>query len=217
LHDAASWTKFALLPFSSRQRCDDRRVTRACEDRIMMTQQLHVSILAAPLAAIDPRALSQAWYSALRLARDGPAGANVSRACVTSSRPRSTLSHEPFAELDEKKASIGSRDARSAPRTPRPDGLQAQRRLASRPPLARRIERAFAASRTPQRATFSLGRGAARVHVILQTTGQTRVLVALCRPELQAIVSQALAQAGRALAARGIFVEMRARGILGCS
>ena len=35
----------------------------------MMTQQLEVSILAAPLAAIDRRALSQAWYSALHLAR----------------------------------------------------------------------------------------------------------------------------------------------------
>lgn len=31
-----------------------------------MTAQLEVSILAAPVAAIDPRALSQAWYSALR-------------------------------------------------------------------------------------------------------------------------------------------------------
>ena len=36
--------------------------------RSMMTQQLEVSILAAPLAAIDRRALSQAWYSALHLA-----------------------------------------------------------------------------------------------------------------------------------------------------
>ncbi len=30
-----------------------------------MTQQLEVSILAAPLAAIDRRVLSQAWYAAL--------------------------------------------------------------------------------------------------------------------------------------------------------
>ncbi len=45
---------------------------RSAKIETMMTQQLHVSILAAPLAAIDPRALSQAWYSALRLAHGAP-------------------------------------------------------------------------------------------------------------------------------------------------
>jgi hypothetical protein len=55
------------------------------------------------------------------------------------------------------------------------------------------------------------------VHVILQTGGDRSALVALCRPELEAIVSRALAQAGQALAARGIAVEIRARGVARCS
>jgi hypothetical protein len=91
------------------------------------------------------------------------------------------------------------------------------KRRAARTPLARRIERTFAAATPPQRATFSLGNGTARVHVILQTSGDRSALVALCRPELQAVVSRALAQAGRALAARGIAIEMRARGAVRCS
>ena len=55
--------------FSSRQPRDQCRITGPWHHRSMMTQQLEVSILAAPLAAIDRRALSQAWYSALHLAR----------------------------------------------------------------------------------------------------------------------------------------------------
>ncbi|HEY1429269.1 MAG TPA: hypothetical protein VGF18_06830, partial [Candidatus Tumulicola sp.] len=50
-----------------------------------MTEQLRVSIVAAPLAAIDPRALSQAWYSALHLARESRAplaGAKRVAGCV---------------------------------------------------------------------------------------------------------------------------------------
>src|SRR6202034_3463065 len=53
---------------SSRQPCDQCGITGRWHHRAMMTQQLEVSILAAPLAAIDRRALSQAWYSALHLA-----------------------------------------------------------------------------------------------------------------------------------------------------
>jgi hypothetical protein len=47
------------------------------DDAGMITQQLGYSILTAPLAAIDRRALSQAWYSALHLARSGFPVANV--------------------------------------------------------------------------------------------------------------------------------------------
>jgi hypothetical protein len=72
-------------------------------------------------------------------------------------------------------------------------------------PLSRRIERTFFRQSAPlRRATFSLGRGRARVHVILQSTASTVTLVALCRPEMRRVVARALAQARWALAARGI-------------
>jgi hypothetical protein len=183
----------------------------------MMTQQLHVSILAAPLAAIDPRALSQAWYSALRLAHDTLAISRAPGRCATASRPRATFSTAALREVDPKPAvaaPLGARCARAEMQGVAGDYVK---RRAGRVPLARRIERAFAASTPPQRATFSLGHGAARVHVILQTSGDRSALVALCRPELEAVVSRALAQAGRALAARGIVIEMRARGVARCS
>jgi hypothetical protein len=183
----------------------------------MMTQQLHVSILAAPLAAIDPRALSQAWYSALRLAHDTPAFSNTSGECVTASRPRATIATAALREADRNPAVVAPRSPRCTRGELRGVAGDYVKRRAARAPLARRIERAFAASTPPQRATFSLGQGAARVHVILQTSGDRSALVALCRPELEAIVSRALAQAGQALAARGIVVEMRARGVTRCS
>jgi len=183
----------------------------------MTTQQLHVSILAAPLAAIDPRALSQAWYSALRFAHDAPPISNAPGRCVTASRPRATISMEPQRGVDGKPAVIAPRGARCTRGEVRGAAGDHTRRRAARVPLARRIERAFAASTAPQRATFSLGHGAARVHVILQTSGERSALVALCLPELEAVVSRALAQAGQALAARGIVIEMRARGVARCS
>lgn len=182
----------------------------------MMTQQLHVSILAAPLAAIDPRALSQAWYSALRFAHGDPAISAAAGRCVTASRPPASISTEALRESDRQRTVAALHGARSMHGEVRAAGDHVKSR-AARVPLARRIERAFAASTPPHRATFSVGHGPARVHVILQTSGARCALVALCRPELEAIVSLALTKAGQALAARGIAVEMRARGVARCS
>jgi hypothetical protein len=71
-------------------------------------------------------------------------------------------------------------------------------------PLSRRIERTFFRPNAPvRRATFSLGRGGARVHIILQSRAGTVTLVALCRPEMRQLVARALAQARLTLAARG--------------
>jgi len=62
----------------------------------MMTDRLRVSVVAAPLAAIDPRALSQAWYSALHLARERPTQTPQSRA--TSREPQQP--HAPPAKTE---------------------------------------------------------------------------------------------------------------------
>lgn len=182
----------------------------------MMTQQLQLSILAAPLAAIDSRALSQAWYSALRLAHGAPAMAQTAGRCVTALRSRVNVSTDAPPEAGRQQAVVALRGARNTSGEVRAPADHVRRRTAPTP-LARRIERTFAAPTPPQRATFSLGDGTARVHVILQTSGGRSALVALCRPELEAVVSRALAQAGRALTARGIAIEMRARGIARCS
>jgi len=190
---------------------------RSAKIETMMTQQLHVSILAAPLAAIDSRALSQAWYSALRLAHGAPAISQTAGRCVTASRPQASIATAVLLESDRQPAVVALRGARSMRGEVRAAAGDHVKRRAARAPLARRIERIFAAPTPPHRATFSIEHGPARVHVILQTSGERCALVALCRPELEATVSRALAQAGQALAARGIAIDMRARGVARCS
>ena len=80
---------------------------RRWHHRAMMTQQLEVSILAAPLAAIDRRALSQAWYSALHLARPD-------RRLVPVTRVR------PPHRRDAERAGAASRDGSCGPRPAEP-------------------------------------------------------------------------------------------------
>lgn len=186
----------------------------------MMTQQLEVSILAAPLAAIDRRVLSQAWYAALRLQRDVPTAAasespmQARRSCIAPLRgafPRvcfgpAQARSEIASRADSTKKTRACMDVQCRrPREARPP----------RPPLARAIESAFTGAPL-RRATFSVGRGSARIHVVLQTKGNRTTLIALCRPHLSEAVARALAQARVALAARGIGIELRLRGDRRC-
>jgi hypothetical protein len=185
----------------------------------MMTQQLQVSILAAPLAGMDRRALSQAWYSALRLDRDTaqPPAIRTRGARVTGG----IHALPPKSCADRDGARVTTRILPlPCTRSSRLDLFEAQvvRKLAARSTLAQRIECVFADSDPcPKRATFSMGRGRARVHVILQTAANRTTLLALCRPELRTAVGRALAQARLALARRGIGVEVRAVGERACS
>jgi hypothetical protein len=187
----------------------------------MITQQLEVSILAAPLEAIDPRVLSQAWYSALRLAPQGR-GTQPDRACprrlvavpsrAASPRP-SGLSQRHVVETQSPRLVA----VQTAPLLGDEEHPTVARSSFTRYALAQRIERAFSDPRVgPKRATFSIGRGSARVHVMLQTKGTRATLLALCRPELQAVVARALAQARLALTARGIGVAPDVKGDRRC-
>jgi hypothetical protein len=206
--------------FSTRQRRDERSLIYRCDDRAMMTNQLDVSILAAPLAAIDRRALSQAWYSALRLVP------HVSPTALAPARHRENAAIcgaarriEPAARRRRSTEAEGSRVIWRTPRVPDGDreGTPTMRQAGPRTRLAERIERTFSDPRTkPKRATFSLGRGRARVHVILQTTGERTTLLAICRPELRAVVARALLQARIALATRGVGIECCAIGAGEC-
>ena len=184
-----------------------------------MTQQLEVSILAAPLAAIDRRSLSQAWYSALGLAREkavpgtlrrtgSPAGAGV-----TVRQPQGELGAIDAARARGRASKADIERFASAGITQ----SDAARQRSLRPaPLARAIEAAFANPRSrARRATFSLHPGGARIVVMLQTNGVRTTLVALCRPEMRAIVSRALGEARLALSARGL--EVCANGVRPCS
>lgn len=167
----------------------------------MTTQQLGFSVLSAPLASLDRRALSQAWYSALHFA---------------SSQARETFVKLDPAAMERTAAKSGpaneapaQRNVRAAlvPRSaapPRSGAIENDRRLV-RSPLARKIERAFLhPNRRLQRATFSIGTDASRVHVSLQQSGNGLRLVAVCAPPHRTEVARALEQARYALATRGI-------------
>jgi hypothetical protein len=184
----------------------------------MMTHELEVSIVAAPLEAIDRRVLSQAWYSALHLAASAPPARNhttVQRGSVAMRPP--VCGRAPSRTSDAATPHFGQRcTVRSIRRAEYvSDAPQPRRPPQSR--LAARIERTFADTSLPRRATFSLGRGNARVHVVLQTTPTRTMLIALCRPELRADVGRALAQARAGLSARGIALDLRKLGGRACS
>lgn len=186
----------------------------------MMTQQLEVSILAAPLQAIDRRVLSQAWYAALRMGAPAPVRA-TSGPPAPADGPQIAAQHSTPAAGRFDAARSGSalpvrRHCGHAARSPvdaecrRPRDARASRR-----PLARAIETAFGGAPL-RRATFSVGRGRARIHVVLQTKGNQTTLIALCPPHMAEAVAQALAQARVALAARRIAVDLRAQGVRRC-
>jgi hypothetical protein len=178
------------------------------DDGAMMTQQLQASILSAPLASTDRRALSQAWYSALGYARQAQppaARAMPAKSPVKPPKPAAfarSVSSEPAHERNT--AAI------LAPRTPmRGRGVVAAtfglERRAPRTALAVNIERTFGvAPYSPARATFSVGSDGGRVHVVLQSRGNRMHLIAVCAPKQRAAVARALAQAAFALAPRGI-------------
>jgi len=176
----------------------------------MMTQQLQVSIIAAPIAALDRRALSQAWYSALGFTSQSKTRAELSAHRALNGQPRSqpgavpvSLRHRAVADAPGSHARMFWRSATVSDE----ERLTLSRGRDVRAALAKKIEAAFCAPRSfPKRSTFSMGRGSARIHIVLQTNGSSTMLLALCRPELRAVVTRALAQARLALAARGLGV-----------
>jgi hypothetical protein len=184
----------------------------------MTTHELQVSILAAPVAAMDRRAVSQAWYSALGLAPHANQVAGFPRHSAAATAVRAQARSTPSAAATR----IDERSTRPTVRNKLElrAGIPAvkYRALLQRRALAKQIERAFAdPAAPPKRATISMGRGNARVRVILQTNRTGTTLLALCRPEIRAVVGRALAQARCALAARGIGIEIRVPETFACS
>ncbi|HVA26703.1 MAG TPA: hypothetical protein VNF68_00880 [Candidatus Baltobacteraceae bacterium] len=176
---------------------------RPAHDVAMMTQQLEVSLICAPLAAIDRRALSQAWYSALHVTAAPPARIEppapampATRNCARIARPH------PRTATAMPDAPVSLRAHREAV-APRATGSTDRRAVRSL--LARQIEREFLRPLNPvRRATFSIEGRAARVHVALQDSRSGLRLIAVCSPGMREVVTRALEEARYALARRGI-------------
>lgn len=172
-----------------------------------MSQQIGFSILTAPLAAIDRRTLSQAWYSALHLAADHPSEATPPRrksASLNESARSASLPARTAAPIARPKTAIRATSAKGTKR----EATAAPERRGVRSPLARKIERTLLTPSAPStRATFSIGAARERVHIALHVRGARVRLVAICAPRVRERVARALAQARYALAQRGVALE----------
>ncbi len=174
-------------------------------------EQLGFSVLTAPLATVDRRALSQAWFSALygeRVTHEGETPQRYARpeARPAAERPLCARRAAPVKREPSREAT-GVRIARAA--RAEAEIAPAERR-AMRSPLARKIERTFLRPPAPPHyAAFALGGALGRVQVLLRSGGQRVRLVAICPRQARAQVAAALAQARYALALRGIDIDAR--------
>lgn len=177
-------------------------------------EQLQFSVLTAPVASLDRRALSQAWYSAL-FGAAGRAGEKtpLPGQAQTTTRTQADL-HAAIAPLDAPGAVPGHASGATAERPPQ--GMPADRR-APRSTLARKIERVLLKPHSGARKrSFTVEGEHGRVHVLLQSRGTQLKLIAICPPKARAHVSAALAQARYALALRGIELDADARSAQPC-
>lgn len=169
-----------------------------------ITEHLEFSVVSAPLAQIDRRALSQAWYSALYSQSAAPAKAPASHArnAESVSAASKTPNDTPATQLH---APAGARGRRCIIPTQARAEASGEERRAARSSLARRIERRFLRpGMPPKHATFQLEGDRGRVQILLQQSGAQMRLVAICADAARTRVAEALAQARYALAGRGI-------------
>lgn len=178
-----------------------------------ITEQLQFSVLTAPLAALDRRTLSQAWYSALY----GSAGAAkaAAKTPAPAALPAAAPPEAAHTVRAESETTAGTRAAGVT--TPRHAEGTPQDRRAPRSTLARKIERVFLRPRNAShKASFTIDGEHGRVHVLLQSRGTQLKLVAICPPKARSRVATALAQARYALALRGIDLDADTRGAAQC-
>jgi len=177
-----------------------------------ISEQLHFSILSAPIAETDRRALSHAWYSALYRANGqktrlgAPAITNQGRT-ATISRPAARPSSAPALAVVSRPGSMRAFEARASAGERRRPQLR----------LARQIEelvRRRASARTA--ATFVLEGTRARVRVLVVAGGGSVRLIAICSKRVRDSVARALEQARYASAVHGIVLHVSTREEGGC-
>lgn len=168
----------------------------------------HLSVVTADLLCTDRRALSQAWFSALRLAGhepsshpvSGPAHWISSSSNVVCERAHESADISPSdharAQTRLRSSGSASLDVHELPKNATlPLELRATSRLhsTSADKLARALAHA-SAPKTTSAQTVSLADG--RVHLIVRSDGQRTRIVAVCSTALRTTVERALALAG---------------------
>ena len=175
-------------------------VAQETEDRGVQTRVGSWTILSVPIEHCDRRALSEAWYSALR------APHSTARLDVPHARPQASVAAK-FTRIPATRTHAHSE----------PQGVRGgSSRLASfsgglterptvRPSLACRIVGTFFLQKKPPRqASFRLGDGKTRVHVLLRTADSAIYMVAVCSTAARSVVAQALKETQARLGAQGL-------------
>jgi len=178
-----------------------------------ISDQLSFSILSAPVASADRRALSQAWYSALYGAACKRPAAPAAGSKKTRSAGAAVLKNTPARSAALQKLCA-------------PQGHAAPKRAAFAPPQERRGPRLYLARRianlvalrTAKRsaATFVLDGSRARVRVLVTAKAGRVQMIAVCSKKHEANVAAALAQARYVAAASGVALYAGSRGDTRC-
>jgi hypothetical protein len=181
-----------------------------------VTEQLQFSVLTAPVAGVDRRGLSEAWYSALygtanTAHPDAPAAREAGGFSTRIKQAERGDAHAA-PEPSQRAGAAVLHDEHIA----REAGADLDRR-SPRSALARKIERAFLRPhKHARKASFTIDDEHGRVHVVLQSNGTQLKLIAICPPKACARVASALAQARYALAMRGIDLDAGIREQAAC-
>lgn len=178
-----------------------------------MTQPLELSILRAPIAAIDRRALSQAWFSALGFEKTRATA--IMRSSVTCRPEQRCLAKLPPKSTDARRRrdrghlTLVPRYARYS----RDERNYEVERIERRTPsvLARHIERTLLAKHRHARVVTTLEAAAGRAIILSLKRGAQMHLIAICPRNVQPEIARALAEACHALAGRGIRLNALAK------
>jgi hypothetical protein len=175
---------------------------------IAYTEKLGFDVLTAPIAEVDRRTLSQAWYSALHLRGAADAGQPAARRQnVVPFQPRTSTLAPVLASLgrSDARSAVSSTQERAIRKPHIGETISVERRTAQSV-LARRIERTLL--RQPMRhATFTLQGENGRVHLSVRSQGERVHLVAVCSPNAREDVAKALQQVRFTFARRGIVFD----------
>jgi len=151
-----------------------------------------IAVITTRLPYIDRRSLSQAWFSALHLASDGPVAA-APKPRATDRAPDPGAHHSassPAAAPDAARAahsrvSIAARGERCIADPPARSGVRSTAKSRAAEPRS--------AGTMPFRTSLTFGVHGERVALSLRREGGTLHVVAVCRPEIEGIVRRALA------------------------
>src|SRR5271156_1495001 len=168
-----------------------------------------IAVIGTRFPYIDRRALSEAWFSALRLGNAAPPGiprvkptphnarfaATVARVQVKRGVARDAATAAEGRRAPLARAGAGMPPASEMHRTPDLDGTSVDK--------VARIAHDRARSYPPFRTSLTFGVDGGRVHLLLRRDGATLYVVALCRPEMAGVVRQALARADAHVRANG--------------